>query len=264
MSLSRSIPMLIAFVPLISALFLPAPFARSDQSAGAVEPIQVGLVLIPGGEFTMGKDNAGDYSPSHKVYVDSFYMDRYEVTNAQYLRFCEETEARLPEFWGMKEFRSGPDFPDYPVVGITWSDARDYAEWSGKRLPTEAEWEYAARGGLVDMNYPQGESLDSIQANYTLADLEGTTAVGSFPPNGYGLYDMAGNVWEWVADYYHEGYYKTSPARNPPGPEDGKFKVIRGGGWHSGPFCNRVYYRQALPPHWVDFAVGFRCVKNLH
>jgi formylglycine-generating enzyme required for sulfatase activity len=189
-------------------------------------------------------------------------MDKHEVTNAQYLKFCEETNRKLPEFWRMERFHSTVEFPNHPVVGISWRDAQAYAEWCGKRLPTEAEWEYAARGGLSGMDYPNGNSIDSSTANYTEAALDGTMPVASYAPNGYGLYDMAGNVAEWVADYYDTDYYATSSSNNPTGPESGKFRVIRGGGWHSGPFCNRVYVRNALPDNWVDFNVGFRCAKD--
>ncbi len=221
------------------------------------------LVLIPGGEFLMGSDTEGDHSPVHRVQVDSFYMDRYEVTNAQYLRFCEETGHRLPEFWGMDDFRCGPHYPDHPVVGVSWSDAVEYTGWCGKRLPTEAEWEYAARGGLVGMNYPNGDTLHPSDGNYTKSGKGGPVAAGSYPSNGYGLHDMQGNVVEWVSDYYAADYYASSPSANPRGPESGRFRVIRGGGWHSGPYCNRVYYRNALPANWVDFNVGFRCVQDV-
>jgi formylglycine-generating enzyme required for sulfatase activity len=168
----------------------------------------------------------------------------------------------------MEEFRSGPDFPDHPVVGISWSDARKYAEWAGKRLPTEAEWEYAARGGLVGSDYPSGDRLEPTAANYWLwSELrstgEGLMPVGSYPPTQYGLYDMAGNVAEWVTDAYDADYYERSPAKNPPGPEGEKFRVFRGGGWHSGPGCVRVYYRNALPSNWRDFNVGFRCAREV-
>lgn len=247
----------------ILALGFSMSFSQSNEEPQKAGQTQAELVLIPGGEFVMGKDDEGDCSPAHKVFVDSFYMDKYEVTNAEYFEFCQETERKLPEFWGMKEFRSGPNFPNYPAVGISWSDAKAYAEWTGKRLPTEAEWEYAARGGLVGKKYPNDDEVDSTKANYTQAKLGGTVAVGSYPPNGYGLYDMAGNVFEWVADFYDADYYETSPRESPKGPEKGKLKVIRGGSWHSGPYCNRVYYRNGLPAQWVDFAVGFRCVKDL-
>lgn len=254
-----------AIALLITAAFVfSISLAQENQDVKNPQVMKGEMVLIPGGEFLMGKDEEGDCSPAHKVWVDSFYIDKYEVTNAQYYRFCKETDRKLPEFWGMAEFHSGPDFPDHPVVGISWNDAKAYAEWAGKRLPTEAEWEYAARGGLPGMNYPNGDEVDSTQANYPVKGImRGTVPVGSYPPNGYGLYDMAGNVWEWISDYYDGDYYENSPYKNPQGPEEGKFRVIRGGGWHSGPYCNRVYYRKALPSNWVDFAVGFRCAKDL-
>jgi sulfatase modifying factor 1 len=211
------------------------------------------LVLIPGGEFLMGADSEGDHNPIHKVHLDSFYMDKYEVTNAEYLRFCQATGHRLPEFWGMSGFRCSPDNPNHPVVGVNWYDAALYAEWCGKRLPTEAEWEYAATG----------DTLHPSDGNYNQSGKGGPVAVGSYRANGFGLHDMQGNVVEWVADFYDAAYYASSPAVNPQGPENGKFRVIRGGGWHSGASCNRVCYRNALPANWVDFNVGFRCVKDI-
>ncbi|UCC44292.1 MAG: formylglycine-generating enzyme family protein [Candidatus Zixiibacteriota bacterium] len=218
------------------------------------------MVLIPGGSFLMGNEKGFDTGPVHKVALDSFYLDAHEVTNAEYHEFCKATERKLPEFWGMEKYHCGPDFPDHPVVGVSWSDAKAYAEWADKRLPTEAEWEYAARGGVESENYPYGPETDSTKANFSS---EGTVAVGSFPPNGFGLYDMSGNVVEWVADYYRQDYYESSPAANPQGPEKARFRVIRGGGWHSGPYCSRVYFRNALPANWVDFNVGFRCARDL-
>ncbi len=220
------------------------------------------LVVLPGGEFLMGSDLEGDHNPVHPVRLDPFAMDRYEVTNRQYVRFCEEVGHRRPEFWGMPGLRCGPDYPNHPVVGVSWSDAVAYAKWCGKRLPTEAEWEYAARGGLVGLNYPNGETLRPADGNYSRSGLGGPVEVGSYPANGYGLYDMQGNVVEWVWDFYAADYYAKSPSVNPRGPDSGRFRVIRGGGWHSGPTCNRVYFRNALPPNWVDFNVGFRCVKD--
>ena len=216
------------------------------------------MVLIPGGRFYMGSETEDDTRPVHAVRIDSFYIDEHEVTNAQYHRFCLETGHRLPEFWGMERYHCGSGFPDYPVVGVSWYDAQKYATWAGKRLPTEAEWEYAARGGLDRRHFPAGDDLDSTLANYKSA---GTVPVAEYPPNGYGLYDMAGNVVEWVEDYY--GYYTESPEDNPVGPEKGKFHVIRGGGWHSGKMCTTVYHRNALIPGWVDFNVGFRCAADV-
>jgi formylglycine-generating enzyme required for sulfatase activity len=112
------------------------------------------------------------------------------------------------------------------------------------------------------MSYPTGETLNPSDGNYTKSAKGGSVVVGSYPPNGYGLYDMQGNVVEWILDFYDWNYYSSSPSANPQGPNTGKFRVIRGGGWHSGPYCNTVYYRNALPPNWTDFNVGFRCAKD--
>jgi formylglycine-generating enzyme required for sulfatase activity len=146
---------------------------------------------------------------------------------------------------------------------VSWRDAAAFADWKGKRLPTEAEWEYAARGGLSGIDFPFEGDLDSTKANFSNHRYHlGTQPVGSYPPNAYGLYDMAGNVVEWVADYYDTDYYSSGVADNPTGPEKGRFRVIRGGGWHSGPSCNRVYFRNALPTGWVDINVGIRCARD--
>jgi len=222
------------------------------------------MVLIPKGEFNMGKNsnNPSDWQPEHKVIIDSFYMDKYEVTNREYNEFCIATNNGFPIFWGIKEFRCGMDFPDFPVVGVSFYDAEKYAKWVNKRLPTEAEWEYAARGGLVDKNYPHGDQIDSSQANYG-GKYKGSIKVGTFQPNNFGLYDMAGNVGEWVTDNYGSDYYSISPNINPKGPERGRFKVIRGGSWHSGGMCVQNYFRNGLSGNWLDFAVGFRCAKSL-
>ncbi|UCF79419.1 MAG: formylglycine-generating enzyme family protein [Candidatus Eiseniibacteriota bacterium] len=262
-------PRLLTLLAFALFLSLPAVAAQETGSDGAetVPEETAGAasdcVVIPGGEFLMGSDGEGDHAPAHRVRIDSFCMDKYEVTNAQYAAFCQETGRKMPEFWGMGRFRSGPDFPDHPVTGVSWRDAEAYAEWCGKRLPTEAEWEYAARGGLEGKAFPYGDTADSTLANYTKSGEGGTVAVGSYPANGFGLHDMAGNVSEWVSDYYDGEYYGESPSDNPKGPEEGKFRVFRGGGWHSGPSCTRVFYRNALPTNWVDFNVGFRCAKDL-
>jgi hypothetical protein len=122
------------------------------------------------------------------VHIDAFYVDKFEVTNAQYLASCEDAGWRLPECWGMEAFHSTLDFPNHPVVGVSWSDAKAYAEWAGKRLPTEAEWEYAARGGLVGMIYPNGDTINPTLANYRWSGIGGTVSVGSYLPNGFGLH----------------------------------------------------------------------------
>ena len=231
----------------------------SDQEAAPPpgEEITGEMVLISGGVFQMGSDVEDDHQPIHEVQVDSFYLDKYEVTCARYQRFCEATDHDLPIYWGMEKFHCGPDFPDHPMVGVTWADAEAYAEWAGKRMPTEAEWEYAACGGLEGMKFPGGDDVDSTLVNYG-KKLGGTVPVGSLPANGYGLYETSGNVGEWVADCYDPDYYAESPRENPTGPEECKYRVVRGGGWYSGKYCNRVYRRLGLLKHWVDFNVGFR------
>jgi len=228
------------------------------------QEVPLNMVLIPAGEFTMGKNspNPTDWQPEHKVSIDAFYMDKYEVTNKQYYEFCKETKNPLPEFWGLSQFKCSLDYPDHPVVGISYIDADKYARWAGKRLPTEAEWEYASRGGLPNSNFPWGDQIDSTLVNYGKR-YKTTLKVGSFKPNGYGLFDITGNVWEWTSDYYGDDYYSNSPLHNPKGPTSGRFKVIRGGSWHSGAMCVQTYYRNGLSPSWIDFAVGFRCVKNI-
>jgi iron(II)-dependent oxidoreductase len=263
--MSRKRGLVVGVVVLVGALGVRA--AAGDALGGAdTDVVAQGLpgemVLIPAGEFRMGSDDEGDHAPVHAVTVDSFYIDRFEVTNAQYHAFCLDTGRGLPEFWGMDSFRSGPAHPDHPVVGVSWYDAAAYAEWAGKRLPTEAEWEYAARGGLAGAAYPNGDELSPSDANYTKSEHGAPVAVGSYPPNGFGLHDAAGNVVEWVADWYASDYYSVSPNAGPTGPGDGKFRVIRGGGWHSGPGCNRVFFRNALPSNWRDINVGFRCARD--
>jgi formylglycine-generating enzyme required for sulfatase activity len=243
---------------ILLALAAVISLLRSDSGAETAASIRPEMVMVPGGTFSMGVAD-GDDCPLREVGVDTFTMGKYEVTNAQYHAFCLATARRLPEFWGMARYHCGPEFPDHPVVGVSWSDAKAYAEWCDLRLPTEAEWEYAARGGLVGKNFAFGDDIDSTLANFKSA---GTERVGRYQPNAFGLYDMTGNVVEWVADYYDASYYTQGVAVNPPGPTEGKFRVVRGGGWRSGPYCNRVYYRNALVPQWVDFNVGFRCAGS--
>lgn len=242
------------------SLVVVAVLATSSvHAAGDTPPPEAAMVLIPAGEFVMGRADAGHLSPSHTVRLDAFWLDAREVTNAAYLAFCRASGHTLPFFWGMREFRSGVDFPDHPVVGVTWHDAAAYATWAGKRLPTEAEWECAARGGLVGMRFPTGEDLTKADANFSGSS---PVRVGSYPPNGYGLYDMAGNVAEWVMDVYDDDTYAASPRDNPRGPDRGPFRVVRGGGWLGGKMCADVVNRTALKPSWVDFAVGFRCARD--
>jgi len=248
---------------LITTLLFTILNAASGQNHS--NDIPEGMVLIPGGTFYMGTyDGQRIAAPKHLVTLNDYYMDIHEVSNRQYYEYCKSTGNKLPEFWGMDQYRSGLDFPEYPVVGVSYFEASLYAEWAGKRLPTEAEWEYAARGGLEDISFPYGEKPDHSLARYNDPEAEtGPVKTGSYPPNGYGLYDMSGNAWEWVSDWFSENYYSGSPEKNPVGPSTGSFRVLRGGGWHSGGGCTTVHIRNALPANWVDFAGGFRCVMDV-
>ena len=224
------------------------------------------MTLIPGGEFLMGKNmkNGLGFSPVHKVRVDSFYMDKYEVSNKDYFEFCQQTGHKLPEFWNVDIMKSGEGYLGYPVVGVNFGDAQAYAEWAGKRLPTEAEWEYAAKGGLEDKDFPNGNEWTIEKAKQDTTGWNNLIEpTGTYDANGYELYDMSGNVWEWVADRHSETYYKERDYDNPKGPASGSNRVIRGGSWHSGKMCKKVFYRKGLISNWCDFAVGFRCVKDL-
>ena len=246
--------------PALSLALLLASSLGMAADSPQVAPTEE--TLIPAGEFTMGRADSSEELTPHPVKLGAFYIDKYEVTNAQYHAFCEATEQKLPVFWGVDRFRCSLDYPDHPVVGVSQSAAAKYAEWVGRRLPTEAEWEYAARGGLESLSYSSADTLEDQGANTKSAKLGGPVAVGSFEPNGYGLYDMVGNVREWVADYYAEDYFTVSPVENPQGPEKTRWRVIKGGGWYSGKGCNMVHVRNALPGSWSDFNVGFRCARD--
>ena len=189
-----------------------------------------GMVLIPAGEFRMGS-NSGSSSekPVHSVYVDAFYMDKYEVTNAQYAAFLnakgKHTEsgktwlnigaarARIEYVAGVYRAKGG--YENHPVTYVSWHGAVAYSKWKGKRLPTEAEWEKAARGNLSGLTYPWGNSDRFGARRTTIIISSDTTAVGKYTANGYGLYDMSGNVWEWCLDEYNSGFYALSPSQNP-------------------------------------------------
>jgi formylglycine-generating enzyme required for sulfatase activity len=236
----------------------------------------VPMVLIPAGEFRMGSNSFGSEEPVHTVYLDAFYMDVYEVTNAQYKNFIEANpqwrKDKIDSQYhdgGYLSNWDGNNFPEdkanHPVVYVSWYAVKTYAEWVGERLPTEAEWEKAARGGLVKgMEYPWGDNITHNDANYQGTggkDIwDGTAPVGSFAPNRYGLYDMVGNVWEWCIDWYdEEGYPKKSHRHNPIGPDLGEWRVCRGGAWNRPSDYLRVAYRGANAPNSTHPVIGFRC-----
>ena len=200
-------------------------------------------------------DGEDDQKPVRTVYVDAFYMDIHPVTNAQYQAFIEATGRRKLFWWAHAKYNQ-------PVMDLDWDDAVAYCKWAGKRLPTEAEWERAARGGLEGKKYPWGDGIDEMMANYGW-NARGPTRVGQYEPNGYGLYDMAGNVWEWCHDWYGEDYYREAPQRNPTGPREGTFQVIRGGDWSSDASWLGCGFRFNLYPiHWY-YSIGFRGVQSV-
>ena len=276
----------------------PAVALTNDSPVAATRP---GMVLIRGGAFLMGGvDGMPDEAPVHQITVKQFWMDSHEVTVSEFSRFVAatnyQTDAEKFGWSGVFNIKTGewqktsgaswrhPDGPgsepnaEEPVCQISWNDATAYAKWAGKRLPTEAEWEYAARGGLVGKKYVWGDELrpgGKPVANWwqghfpeqnTVEDgFIGRAPVGKFPANGYGLYDMAGNVWEWCSDWFDEQYYERSPTVNPAGPDAGKERVLRGGSW----MCSENYctnYRPAARSHATPDSglnnLGFRCVSD--
>jgi formylglycine-generating enzyme required for sulfatase activity len=251
------------------AMMLGVP-AHADEMAG-----------IPGGPFQMGSmDGEPNERPVHTVLLNTFLMDRYLVTNTDFARFLnlfgnqeEGGEKWLdidhhPLSWWLckiqkKDGRFVPKrgYENYPVVKVTWYGARAYARWVGKRLPTEAEWEKAARGGLEGRKYVYGDTLSPDRAN--VEGFHSGTPVGMYPPNGFGLYDMVASVWQWCSDWYDPEYYARSPSRNPQGPESGSLKVLRGGSWfHKGSWAVATRSKDDPLSHDFCFVTGFRCVKD--
>ena len=243
-----------------------------------------GMVLIPAGTFEMGSEDGGsDEQPVHTVHLDAFYMDKYEVTNAQFKAFVDANprwqkdqtsrayhDGDYLKLWSGNSYPSGKG--NHPVVYVSWYAAMAYAEWAGKRLPTEAEWEFAARGRLAGKKYPWGDAITSADANYD-GHVGDTRPVGRYAPNGYGLYDMAGNVGEWCLDAFDEDFYAASDnSRNPIAggkvdnfktiPTD-PYRVLRGGSWIYDARGLRVANRNRRTPTNAGDDGGFRCARSL-
>ncbi len=229
-----------------------------------------GMVKIPAGEFTMGRTRATaddktnmrphvllDDRPARKVFLDEYWIDAKEVTQAQYAEFIKKSGRRAPYHWLNGEVPKGGEL--LPAYSVNWEDANAYCVAEGKRLPTEAEWEKAARGGKDGMDYPWGDKIDAKQARYS--DATGPVAVGKYAPNDYGVFDMAGNVAEWCADWFSRDYYKSGNDRNPKGPDAGMYKVLRGGAWSDSPRRVTVFFRNWVRPNQTTPNIGFRCAR---
>ena len=267
--------------PISLEVEIPYSFTLKTRS----NSVYAEMVLIPAGEFQMGSndnDAENDEKPMHTIYIDAFYIDKYEVTNAQYKKFIDVNpqwrkdrilrkyhDGDYLKHWDENNYPPGKG--DYPIVYVSWYAAMAYAQWEGKRLPIEAEWEKAARGGLISKKYTWGNLLDSDKANYG-ENIGNTTPVGTFPANGYGLYDMAGNVWEWCLDEYDADFYSVSPRHNPlaGGTVNNivsdftnvkSVRVLRGGSWVSNDKFVRVSDRTRFTPKITNKSRGFRCVK---
>ena len=238
----------------------------------------VPMIKIPAGEFFMGSDRVDDAFP-HTVYLDDYYIDQFEVTNALFAEFLNEFGNQLDhkKYWVDEfsdvaivfqedgDFKVDPGFEDHPIVEVTWYGANAFCEWRGGKLPTEAQWEKAARGSEGLSPFPWGKGISCEQANYDVCGLRASLPVNSNPEgvSPYGVYNMAGNVGEWTADWYGGTYYEESPYENPQGPEEPSpaKKSSRGGSWFSTSNFLRVYHRNHEFSPTDSFSnVGFRCV----
>ena len=247
-----------------------------QQESHAIEPIDNEMVVIPAGYYMRGScEGHRDEAPSHQIQLDSFAIDTHPVTNEQYCRFLDYMggekdqnyndlirlkESRVTRTSGKLSIESG--YAKHPVVGVTWYGAVAYAKWVGKRLPTEAEWETAVRGGFEHSIYPAGDSIEKLHANFFSSD---TTPVMSYAANAYGIYDLSGNVYEWCQDWYGYNYYETTVQEpyNPKGPVQGVYRVLRGGCWKSLKEDMRCSHRARNNPGTVNGTYGFRCAADV-
>ncbi|HIE66158.1 MAG: SUMF1/EgtB/PvdO family nonheme iron enzyme [Nitrospira sp.] len=246
---------------------------RGDKDAiplakiGASEsPMENPMIVIPAGDFIMGSDEGSwDEKPRRTVYLDAFEINQYEVSQFHYARFVKMTNHRTPLSRYVTDIEL-LNHPNQPAVYIGWEDAYEYCKWVGQRLPTEAEWEKAARGveGAV---WPWQGEYEPTAANFVGDEDAGilTAIIGSHEKDKspYGLYDMAGNAREWVQDWYMEDYFRHAPSRNPKGPDRDEMKVMRGGSWNDGHLSGRTTSRMKMFPFYRDTTMGFRCARQI-
>ena len=221
------------------------------------------MVYVPEGDFEMGSDDGdSDEAPVRQVYLDEYWIDKYEVSNSQYALCVSAGACSQPsqtKSYTRNSYYGNPEYDHYPVMYVSWYDASDYCQWAGGELPTEAQWEKAARG-QDGRTYPWGnDSPDSSLANYYDEYVGDTTEVGNYPAGGspYGTLDMAGNLWEWVRDWY--GDYDLNETNNPLGQASGEYKVIRGGSWYFNYRSIRAAGRFFNYPTYSYLVGGFRC-----
>jgi|SRR5579863_1771754 formylglycine-generating enzyme len=231
---------------------------QQQTPAPLLEPT---LVQIPAGWFLMGSNSGQDCEcPVHRVWVDAFLLAAAQVTNDEYGRFLLATGAAPPPFWQDPNF----NHPQQPVAGVSWHEGVRYCEWlssqtgRGYRLPTEAEWECAARGGLEQKQFPWGDDPPQSRPDYAARWQTGPDPVARYAPNAFGLYDIGDNVHEWCSDWYEPNYYAVSPERNPRGPEEGQRKASRGGSWRHQIKVARCSARSSIPPQFQYADYGFR------
>ena len=235
---------------------------------------QGAMSRVPAGSFEMGRSYKlpddglkwvphilRDDRPVHTVSLGAFEVDIHEVTNREYAKFLGAAAGpfKAPHYWpgGQSPKGRGED----PVANVTWQEADAYCRWRGKRLPTEAEWEKACRGGLESQKYPWGDT-DADESKAHFDSVKGPKGVCSYEKNGYGLCDMAGNVWEWTADKYSKDYYRDTPSDNPSGAPEGRYRVLRGGSWADVPKFLTCAQRSFARPEERSPNIGFRCVRT--
>jgi sulfatase modifying factor 1 len=274
--------LLLVGAAMLGILFNTIPFVADAQSLQAVIAPPKGkdrapMVEIPSGSFPMGvppgdRDGGRDEYPRHEVLLDTFWIDQFEVTNGRYVEFVKSAGHRVPQnptnptrnLWQGDSITES--LAERPVINVDWFDADAYCKWVGKRLPTEAEWEKAAKG-TSDRRFPWGNvepTAKHLNYNQRWIGEKTLMPVGSYEAgkSPYGVYDVVGNVWEWVNDWYDARYYEKSPSKNPTGPQEGTKKVIRGAGWQNETPTVRIFTRVDSDPSMRNESTGFRCAAD--